>query len=64
MERNSTGGGLVAEFLSLLQFAVDGGRGKAGFIGNLPYGLVLGMQVNEFLQVFGLGIDGGDGMAW
>ena len=52
MERNRTGG-FVTEFQSLLNLAVDGGRGKAGFCSNFPHGLVLGLEVNKLLEVFG-----------
>lgn len=58
LERNKTrgtGGGLVAKLFGLLEFAVNGGGGEAGFFGNLPDGLMLGLEVDEFLQVFGLG---------
>ena len=54
MERNRTGG-FVTELQSLLNLAVDGGRGKAGFCGNLPHSFVLGLKVDEFLEVFGFG---------
>ena len=54
--RNGTGdAGLVAKFLGLLQLAVDGGRREAGLIGNLADSLVLGLEVDEFLQVFSFG---------
>ena len=54
--RNGTGdAGLVAKFLGLLQLAMDGGRREAGLIGNLANSLVLGLEVDEFLQVFGFG---------
>ena len=52
MERNRTGG-FITEFQSLLNLAVDGSRGKAGFCGNLPHRFVLGLEVNELLEVFG-----------
>ena len=54
--RNGTGdAGLVAKFLGLLQLAMDGGRREAGLIGNLADSFVLGLEVDEFLQVFGFG---------
>ena len=53
MERNRTGR-FVTEFQSLLNLAVDGGRGKAGFCRNFPHGFVLGLKVYEFLEVFSL----------
>ena len=52
MERNRTGR-FVTELQSLLNLAVDGGRGKAGFCSNFPHGLVLGLEVNKLLEVFG-----------
>ena len=53
--RNAAGTGRVAEFLGLLQLAVDGSRREAGLVGNLADGLVLGLEVDEFLQVLGFG---------
>ena len=53
--RNRAGAGLVSQFLGLLQLAVDGSRREAGLVGNLADGLVLGLEVDEFLQVFGFG---------
>ncbi len=52
VERNRTGR-FVTELQSLLNLAVDGSRGKAGFCGNLPHRFVLGLEVNELLEVFG-----------
>ena len=52
MERSITGG-FITEFQSLLNLAMDGGRGKAGFCSNFPHGLVLGLEVNKLLEVFG-----------
>ena len=33
----------------------DSSRGKSGFCSNFPHGFVLGLKVNEFLEVFGFG---------
>jgi len=52
VERNRTGR-FVTEFQSLLYLAMDSGGGKAGFSCNLSHGFVLGLKVDELLEVFG-----------
>ena len=52
VERNRTGG-LVTELQSLFYLAMDGGRCKAGFRCTLSHRFVLGLKVDELLEVFG-----------
>lgn len=56
MERNRIRG-LVTELQGLLNLTMNGAGRKAGFFSNLPYGLVLGMKVDELLEVLGFGED-------
>jgi len=46
MERNRTRGGFITKFHGLSQFAVNGCGSKADLIGNLPHGLVLGLEID------------------
>ena len=47
--------GDVALFVGFAQLAVDRGWRESGDVGHLSDGLLLGLQVDEFLQVFGFG---------
>lgn len=55
MERNRARGGFITKLHGLSQFAVNSDRSETGLIGNLPHGLILGLKVDELLQVFGFG---------
>ena len=52
VERNRIGR-FVTEFQSLLYLAMDSGGGKAGFCRNFQHGLVLGLKLDELLEVYG-----------
>lgn len=47
--------GDIALFVGFAQLAVDRGGRESGDVGHLLEGLLLGLQVDEFLQVFGFG---------
>ena len=52
VERNRIGR-FVTKFQSLLYLAMDSGGGKAGFSCNLSQGFVLGLKLDELLEVVG-----------